>query len=167
MECWDAYDRAGHLTGDVLIRGEAIPQGTYHMVCEVLVKHADGDFLLMQRDPNETAYPGYWEATAGGSAWQGEDAVTCIRRELQEETGISCAELTLLARRIDEEEHAIFYSYLACTACAKDDITLQQGETVAYAWVGKQEFIEHLHSNRVIDRQKQRYASYFTKMGFI
>ena len=37
----------------------------YHLVCEVIVKHTDGTYLLMQRDKNKH-YGEYWEATAGG-----------------------------------------------------------------------------------------------------
>lgn len=39
MELWDAYTRDGQPTGDLLVRGEKIPQGLYHIVCEVLVRH--------------------------------------------------------------------------------------------------------------------------------
>ena len=49
MELWDAYDRDEKRTGGELVRGEPIPDGLYHLVCEVLVRHADGDYLLMKR----------------------------------------------------------------------------------------------------------------------
>ena len=48
MELWDAYDAQGKRIGETLIRGEPIPNGRYHMVCEALVRHADGEYLLMQ-----------------------------------------------------------------------------------------------------------------------
>ena len=50
MEIWDAYDRQGAKTGTDLIRGEKIGEGLYHLVCEVVVRHADGEYLLLQRD---------------------------------------------------------------------------------------------------------------------
>ena len=43
------------------------------MVCEILVRHTDGDYLLMQRDFRKSNFGGYYEATAGGSALKGED----------------------------------------------------------------------------------------------
>ena len=58
------------------------------MVCEILVRHTDGDYLLMQRDFRKSNFGGYYEATAGGSALKGEDKITCAKRELFEETGI-------------------------------------------------------------------------------
>ena len=35
MEKWDAYTRNGNLANKVLIRGEEIPNGLYHLACEV------------------------------------------------------------------------------------------------------------------------------------
>ena len=43
MEIWDAYYRDGTLAGVDLIRVEDVPDGLYHLICEVLVRHTDGD----------------------------------------------------------------------------------------------------------------------------
>ena len=74
MELWDAYNEKGERTGGTLVRGETIPDGLYHMVCCVLVRHVDGDFLLMQRAPEKDNFPNIWEIGAGGSTLQGETA---------------------------------------------------------------------------------------------
>lgn len=98
MEKWDAYD--GHLNkidGLTLIRGEEIPDGIFHLCCEIIVKHNDGTYLLMQRDKRKH-FGGMWEATAGGSALQGEDPLTCAIRELREETGIADDKLMEIGR---------------------------------------------------------------------
>lgn len=74
MEIWDAYDRnLEKIEGMTLIRGEKIPEGVYHLVCDVIVRHTDGEYLLMQRDSRKH-YGGMWKATAGGSALQGRKA---------------------------------------------------------------------------------------------
>lgn len=53
-EIWDAYDKQFHkIENTKLIRGQNIPAGMYHMVGEIIVKHKDGTFLLMQRDFNK------------------------------------------------------------------------------------------------------------------
>ena len=76
MELWDAYDENfRRVEGVSLVRGEPIPAGAYHLVCDVLVRHTDGSYLLMRRDPRKH-YGGLWEATAGGSALQGEAPLT-------------------------------------------------------------------------------------------
>ena len=65
MEIWDGYLADGALAGVDLVRGEPIPDGIYFMTVEILVRHTDGDYLLMMRDPTKPAFPGYLEATAG------------------------------------------------------------------------------------------------------
>ena len=51
MEFWDAYnEQCEIIDGITLIRGEKIPNGIYHLVSDIIVKHADGSYLLMQRD---------------------------------------------------------------------------------------------------------------------
>ena len=86
-EFWDACDaNFNKIEGMTLVRGEPVPRGMLHLVCDVTVRHTDGTYLLMQRDPQKH-YGGLWEATAGGSALQGETPLACAIRELREETG--------------------------------------------------------------------------------
>lgn len=68
MELWDGYDTNLKKIKDcTLVRGEAIPDGVFHLVCDIIVQHIDGTFLLMQRDARKH-YGGMWEASAGGPA---------------------------------------------------------------------------------------------------
>lgn len=51
MEIWDAYNSFfTKIEGKTLIRGETIPDGMFHLVVAVLVRHTDGSYLLMKRD---------------------------------------------------------------------------------------------------------------------
>ena len=52
----------------------------------VLIR-ADGDFLLTSRPPGKV-YEGYWEFP-GGKLEQGESVEAALRRELQEEIGVT------------------------------------------------------------------------------
>ena len=73
MEIWDTYTRDGRLTEVRIVRErDTIPDGLYHLVCEVLVRHVDGSILCMKRALSKRIFPGYYEATAGGSALSGE-----------------------------------------------------------------------------------------------
>ena len=90
-ELWDAYDKKfNKIENTTLVRGETIPDGIYHLVSEVIVKHTDGSYLLMQRDLRKH-HGGEWEVTAGGSALQGENGLEAAIRELKEETGLEFA----------------------------------------------------------------------------
>ena len=87
-ELWDAYNKNfNKIENKTLIRGESIPDGAYHLVSEIVVKHTDGSYLLMQRDFRKH-HGGKWELTAGGSALQGEDELEAAVRELKEEDSI-------------------------------------------------------------------------------
>ena len=110
MEIWDGYLEDETLANQDLVRGEPIPEGLYHLVCEALVRHIDGDYLLMRRDVRKPNYGGRYEATAGGSALKGENPLTCIRRELLEETGIASDEFEEISRSISHD--TIYYNYL-------------------------------------------------------
>ena len=167
MELWDAYNRNGEKTGEILVRGEPIPEGRYHLVCEVLVRHMDGDYLCMIRSRKKPNYPLYPECTAGGSALMGDSPIDCIKRELREETGIEWDEFEEVNRTVRECYATIFHSYVCTVDWPKDKITLQEGETEAYRWLSEREFVELLHSDRMIPGQPERMESWFRKMGYL
>ena len=167
MELWDAYSKNGELTGDALVRGEDIPQGLYHLVCEVLVRHADGSYLCMKRSVQKPNYGGWYEATAGGSALQGEDKWQCVKRELLEETGLYCQEFEEIGCTLEDRRHAFFYVFLGTVDCDKSSVKLQEGETEGYLWMSEEEFIEFVNSDRIIPSNRRRYDAYFQKMGYI
>lgn len=151
-EYWDAYnERFEKIEGVTLVRGEPVPDGLYHLVCDVIVRHTDGSYLLMLRDRRKH-FGGMWEATAGGSALKGEDPLTCAARELREETGIEAEDITEVGRVAGG--HALYAEFLCVTGCAKDSVVLQQGETEAYRWVSKDELLSMKHDELVTERMQ-------------
>ena len=153
MERWDAYNKDFQKKDGIsLIRGEPIPEGLFHLVCDVLVKHRDGTFLLMQRDPRKP-FGGMWEATAGGSALCGESPEECAKRELREETGIIASRLTEVGTVIGKD--AFFVEFLCVTDWDKDNISLQEGETVAFRWVSRRTLLNMKKSELVTERMQR------------
>lgn len=165
MEIWDGYNVDGTLAGVDLVRGEPIPDGIYNLVVEILVRHRDGDYLLMRRSLDKDAFPGYYEATAGGAAKKGEDPYSAAIRELHEETGISTDSLIEIRHLIFR--HMICYQYLCVTDSDKSAIALQDGETMDYKWVNESDFISFITSDEMIPTQKERYTPYFEQLGYI
>ena len=154
MELWDAYDENRQkLEGRSLIRGEPIPAGVYHLVCDILVRHTDGTFLLMQRDPRKH-FGGMWEATAGGSALQGEAPLEAAFRELREETGIEAKTLRELGWQSSHDTH--YCEFFCLTDCAKNAVILQEGETVAYRWVTADELLA-MRRETIVTKRMQQY----------
>ena len=162
MELWDLYDEQGRKTGETWERSRAreIPEGRYHMVCDILIRHADGEFLLTLRDPGKDLYPGCLEASAGGSALAGETAEEAARREMLEETGLTPGTLELISVTWKPTSRSAVYAYLARVDCPKDAIRLQQGETAGYRWVGLPEFLRLIQEEPVLKIQYPRYKPY-------
>ena len=167
MELWDAYTRSGVKTGGVLVRGQRMWPGIYHLVCEVLVRHVDGSYLCMIRSRNKPNYPLYPECTAGGSALLGEDPQECIRRELREETGIEWAEFDEIGRTVRECASTIYRSFVCTVDWPKERIALQEGETENYRWLSEAEFVGLLNSGRMIPEQFRRMEGWYRRMGYV
>ena len=165
MEIWDAYNKYYQKLENVeLIRGESIPQGMYHLVCDVIVRHIDHTYLIMQRDYHKH-YGGLWEATAGGSALKGETPFQAAKRELKEETGITALGLVEVGKEYSDETQAIYYEYLVVTDFPKDQVKLQEGETIAYRWVSKEELLEMFDHN-LISKRMSKYIPELRKKNF-
>mgnify|MGYP000082858536 FL=1 len=130
-ELWDAYDKNfNKMENMTLIRCESIPNGVYHLVSEIIVKHTDGSYLLMQRDFGKH-HGGKWELTAGGSALKGENELEAAVRELKEETGLR-GEMKEIGRAVRHDHHSFYVVYLCEADFKKDSIVLQEGETIGY-----------------------------------
>ena len=156
MELWDAYSKDfSKIEGITLIRGETIPEGMYHLVCDIIVRHTDDTYLLMQRDYRK-AFGGMWEASAGGSALKGEDARTAAKRELFEETGIRSDRLTEIGRTVTDENHSLYVCWLCIIAGPKDCIVFQEGETVAYRWVSADD-IKSMSKEELVTHRMQQF----------
>lgn len=156
MEVWDAYNKEiEKIEGMTLIRGETIPDGVYHLVSDVIVRHADGTYLLMQRDSRKH-FGGMWEATAGGSALTREGPLACAIRELREETGIESEALTEVGRVVNDHNHTLYVEFLCVTDCEKEQVTLQEGETSAFRWVTKDELVS-MKKDELVTERMQRF----------
>ena len=168
MELWDLYDKDGNRTGEIWERRHgnyvAIPEARYHLVSDILVQHRDGSYLLTKRHQGKDLYPGYWEASAGGSAQLGEDPEDCAKRELFEETGILCDSFELVKITFSNRSPSLIYSYLARVDCDKNSVVLQEGETTEYKWVDAAGLIEYATSELAIKSSVERYKSFYDKV---
>ena len=112
----------------------------------------------MQRDWNKPNYPGLWEAGASGSVKKGEKFLDAAKRELYEETGIKASDLELIYTVKKVDKNTFYKIYICKCNINKDSIVLQEGETIAYKWVTKDELIKLIHTESFInpDRNKLR-----------
>ena len=162
MEKQNAYLSDGTLTDVILIRGEPIPEGLHYIFCEVLVRHSDGDFLIMKRDRRKPANPSKWEATVGGCALLGENELDCIKRELYEETGITADAFTDIGHGVSDV--ALYFNYFCTVDCDKSSVTLQDGETEDYKWLNKQDFLHFLTLDDSLEGQRKRLSEFVNSL---
>ena len=162
MEIWDLYDEKGNKTGETWERSRAkeIPEGRYHIVCDILIRHRDEDFLLTLRDSRKEMYPGCWEASAGGSALAGETPEEGARREMQEETGLKAEKLELISITRKSDSRSVVYAFIAMVDAAKDSVMLQEGETVDYQWMKLSALRKMIRDEPVLAIQYPRYKPY-------
>jgi 8-oxo-dGTP diphosphatase len=163
LEIWDAYTKDGRLAGCDLVRGEPIPEGLFHVVSEVFVRHTDGSYLVMQRDWKKVGYPGLFESGASGSILKGETPYEGAIRELREETGIQTDDLTYVFSCSDLS-HTFYYSYFCVVNCEKSSICLQAGETISYRWLYRDEYLELMKTSTYVPTQRVRWEPYLTKI---
>lgn len=159
-EVWDAYDCKGKRLNHTLIRGEIIPDGMYHLVAEIVVRHKDGSFLAMQRDFCKKNYGGFWEISAGGAVQKGETALLGAVRELFEETGIVCNEFSPIYSICYDDSQSIHCGFVCTVDCDKDKIVLQKGETVDYCWVNTEDIFDFVMKDDYVDCQRARIMPY-------
>lgn len=168
LEIWDLYDRDGNRTGEKFVRGfgnfKNIKEGRYHLIVDLLVLHTDGTYLLTKRSDVKDVYPGYWEASAGGSALSGEEPLDAATRELYEETGLKADSLELTGISYSDKSHGMYYSYIAYVSGDKDRIVLQEGETTDYKWVDREGLLEYVDSDEAMTAHNNRYASYINAL---
>ena len=87
MELWDLYNKDRELIGKTHIRGEAIPEGCFHLVVHVWIRNSKGEYLISQRSADRPTFPLMWECV-GGSVTAGEDSLAGALREVFEEVGV-------------------------------------------------------------------------------
>ena len=88
MEYLDIYDENKVFTGRKIERDNSaqIKEGEYYLYVQCWIVNDEGKILLTQRSKGRL-HEGWWEPT-GGCVTAGEDSITGIIRELEEEIGV-------------------------------------------------------------------------------
>ncbi|MDA0803554.1 MAG: NUDIX domain-containing protein [Planctomycetota bacterium] len=76
------------------VRHAGIPLGLQPLGVKAMVSSSDGDrFLMGQRSPSVSTYPGLWEFVPGGSVEPGMSIRDALHREWVEESGVAAESL--------------------------------------------------------------------------
>ncbi|MBD5117384.1 MAG: NUDIX domain-containing protein [Ruminococcaceae bacterium] len=156
VEYWDLYDRNIQKTGEVIQRGKTVPEGKYHLVCDIAVIDNMGRILLTKRHPDKP-YPLYWECS-GGSVVTGEMPIDGAVRELFEETGIKAEKEELTELGITYGNHAIYFNYLLRRDIELSSLVLQSDETVDAKLADKAEYERMVNENLIVPLVAGRFS---------
>ena len=158
-EFWNAYDLNRNQLPHLLVRGEKIPEGQFHLCVNVLVRHQDGDILFMRRSANKSLYPGYYEFGAGVSVLAGEDSQTAALRELKEETGLVPDSIRLLEQVCSVKDQCLFDYYEVVVSGDKSQVRYQEDETDAHVWLPLKEVPAFVENHPCFNNQKKILSS--------
>jgi aminoglycoside phosphotransferase (APT) family kinase protein/isopentenyldiphosphate isomerase len=114
-----------------------------HAATGVLVRNSGGAIYVHRRTPTKDVYPGRYDFTAGGVVAAGEDPFHAVVRELEEELGISGAELTRLPEGDYADDQTRYHAYLY--TCIWDGDVKHRPEEVAWGgWMSPADLIAKL-----------------------
>jgi len=91
---------------------------------------AQGRFLLTSRPPGKV-YEGYWEFP-GGKLEAGETVAQALRRELQEEIGVTIGAVQAWREKLVDYPHALVRLHFCKVFDWQGELHMHEGQT--YAW---------------------------------
>lgn len=157
MEKRDLFDASGKPLGTQIVRGDAMPEGTYVLSVSIFTVNDKGEILLTLRAPEKPNFPNMWEITAGG-AIAGERGIQAAVRELREETGIKARPEELQLLEVIREPSAFVECYLYRTNIPASAVVLQDKETVAARFISIKRFEELIHTDSIAQPVAFRYG---------
>ncbi len=151
MEIWDIFDENGAPTGRTIERGQPLQEGDFHLIVDVWIKNAKGDYLISRRAPFKEPEAGRWEPTCG-SAIKGDSSLEAALRETREELGVSLLPENgkMIKRFFNREHRYIVDVWLFLQEVDLGAVVLQPGETDGAKWASKEDIIAMQESGTFI-----------------
>lgn len=174
-EQWDAYDIHREKTGEILERGQKVPEGRYHMVVQVIVFNSKNQMLIQQRQSFKDGWPDMWDVTSGGSAKLGESSQQAAMREVFEEVGISVNLEGVRPHLSSYFPNGFTDVYLVIKDIDEKNLNLQYEEVQAVKWASMEEifsmiddqtFVNYHHSwIQLLFDIKEQYSVFNLEIG--
>ena len=151
-EYWDCYDKDRNLMDRQLIRGEAIPEGCYHLVIHLSIFNTKGQLLSQKRTADRQSFPGMWDVSVGGSALAGETSQQAVSRELREELGLNI-DFTGVDPAFSQRDEQLFDDHyvLITDGISLDMLTLDPVEVQEVAWYNEPQIRKMVKKNQFIN----------------
>ncbi len=155
METFDLYTREREKTNRTVLRGEAIPEGFYHIVVHVCVFNSDEKMLIQQRQPFKKGWSGMWDISVGGSAVSGETSRDAAERETLEEIGLKISLENIRPLLTVHFDRGFDDIYTVNQDIDINSLSLQPEEVRAVKWAPAEEIISMIDSGVFIPYHKE------------
>lgn len=149
-ELWDLYNVNREKNGEVLVRGNRIPEGCYRLVVHVCIFDAQGRMLIQQRQKTKAGWPDMWDVSVGGHVQAGETTQEAGERETMEELGLSVelqgkrpAVSTSFSNGYDD-------IYTVEMDVDINELKLEPDEVQAVRWATKEEILDLMEQGKFI-----------------
>lgn len=162
MEKWDLYNEDRQPLNRTHNRPEPMTKGEYHVIVSIWTINNNNEILTTLRHPEKDKYPNFWETTAG-SILAGERSEEGAIRELSEETGIKVSEEELYFLGTVKEETAFVDVYMVRKDVKREDLVMQEGETVDAKWIDIKTLDKMLETGEIAGPVGTRLAPFRSK----
>lgn len=152
MEMRDVYLRDGTFTGLSIPKHTPMKPGQYLLHSIIIMKMADGQYIMQQRSLKAKYSPGEWDVTGGG-VLSGETSAEAAVREAKEELGVEVKQESLvhMLREITmwgEEYGMICDTYAARVELPEAGFRISEYEVNDVKCVPFEEFLETVTYNK-------------------
>ena len=154
MEKWDLYTKDRIRTGQVVERGNSIPDGYYRLVVHVAIFNEDGQMLIQKRKQDKKMWAGLGDINVVGHLIAGENSRQAGEREVKEELGLDIS--------LSDKRPAFSLSfgngfddmYTLVQEVEVEQLTLQEDEVDSVRWATEEEIFSMLQDETFIPYHK-------------
>lgn len=150
-ELWDLYDKDRKPLNKTHLRGEKMPEGSYHVVVHVCIFNSKGELLIQQRQPFKKGWSNMWDLSVGGSAVTGDSSRQAAEREIKEELGLDIDLSSEMPRMTINFEKGFDDYWMTTLDVEIDDLKLQYEEVKDARWVNKEELMKMVNEGVFIN----------------
>ena len=137
-----------------------------HRVVHVLVFNDQGEFLLQKRSMNKDVAPGKWDTSVGGHVNAGETILEALKREMEEELGITICDTHFLYTYIHSNpyESELVYTH---SCISSDKISFNKDEIDEVRFWSVDEIGQNMGKGIFSDNFEHEFKTYMKFRGVV
>ena len=170
VETWDVYSVDRQKLNKTVTSGLDLLDGEYRIVIGACIFNSKNQLLVQKRQTDKKTWPNYWDISVSGSVISGETSSQGVKREIQEELGLTF-DMEGMLPQLSINYNRGFEDYYVIEADVDlADVVIQEEEVQYVAWMSLDEINEliekdifipyHSHLIGLLFEMKTYYGSY-------